>query len=514
MKRHNVYTALAVAALLTTGAINMTVNAATTTATATTTTTTAVTKAATTATDATKEDIRNATRQVSSLVSTDTAIKTKLPTTADKTRDAIVANKLSQYKATAADLAKAGSDTDGAATTPTFPWAQAAVTHFTKAGIISDTYALGDKVTAKKALNLLTNLAKYDAKQYKYTEIKADKLLPVDASTETVTRSTFAKAVAGFVAQRNEKLKKRVTVPANAAPVTFADNDNLSTDLKTALTTLSNQGIVSYGNNVAFRPDDIINGAEAIVMLDRINHPIALPTKVVPTVATASSVTASNDIIRKEATEAAKATAEAKAANKANASAANTATITKTDTKTVKNSTTANTTATTAGSSITTATIDTDNAVAPVTDPTEQRNLEDALFKKLNTLYQKPENFQNYGVMYWRDNTLHVALKSGDDLTQLEKTISNDKKNSAYINKHTAFELTQFSQSEYDRIANNFKNFYSKKQPAGQILDMYPDVPHNQLIVNVTKSFDYMQDSIQSAFGSKVRVFVITPANS
>ena len=116
--------------------------------------------------------------------------------------------------------------------------------------------------------------------------------------------------------------------------------------------------------------------------------------------------------------------------------------------------------------------------------------------------------------MYWRDNTLHVALKSGDDLTKLEKVISNDKKNGTYINNHTAFELTQFSQSEYDRIADNFKSFYAKKQPAGQILDMYPDVPHNQLIANVTKTFDYMQDSIQSAFGTKVRVFVITPAKA
>lgn len=510
MKKHNVYTALAVAALLTTSTLTLTVNAADT-ATTTTTTSATVTKAAAAAAESTKEDIRTATRQVSSLVSTDTAIKTKLPTTADKTRDAIVANKLSQYKATAKDLAKAGSDTDGATITPpTFPWAQTAMTNFTKAGILNDGFTLGEKLTVKEAGTLLANLAKYDAKQNKYSEINTSKLLPSTASQGTVTRSTFAKAVAAFVAQRNVKLNKKVTVPANVAPVTFSDDAELSTDLKTALTTLSTEGIVSYGENVAFRPNDAINGAEAIVMLDRINHPIALPTKVVPTVTTTSSVAAANSMVRKGDEEAAKATATAQAANQANAEG--TTHLTTPDKSTLTASTTK--TKTTNAVSTSTAAVNPLTGVTPVTDPTEQRNLEDALFTKLNTLYQKPENFQNYGVMYWRDNMLHVALKNGDDLTQLENTIAKDKKNSDYINKHTTFELTQFSQSEYDRIATNFKNFYGKKQPAGQILDMYPDVPHNQLIANVTKSFDYMQDSIQSAFGTKVRVFVIAPANA
>ena len=93
--------------------------------------------------------------------------------------------------------------------------------------------------------------------------------------------------------------------------------------------------------------------------------------------------------------------------------------------------------------------------------------------------------------------------KKIDEDTTVDKTTGKTLKDSVVL------ESTQYSQVEYDRIEANFRKFYAQKQPAGSVLGAYPSVTHNQLIVTVNKSFDYMNDSIKNAFGDKVHVFVL-----
>ena len=45
-------------------------------------------------------------------------------------------------------------------------------------------------------------------------------------------------------------------------------------------------------------------------------------------------------------------------------------------------------------------------------DQKQQAALEDKVFFEFNKTYKTEDAFQDYGVMYWRDNQLHVALKT------------------------------------------------------------------------------------------------------
>ena len=139
-------------------------------------------------------------------------------------------------------------------------------------------------------------------------------------------------------------------------------------------------------------------------------------------------------------------------------------------------------------------------------EPKQQETLENNVFTQLNKTYKTPEAFQDYGVMYWRDNQLHVALKSNADLDTVKANLASQ--GNATINNYVVVEPSQYSQTEYDVIESNFRNYYSKNEKGGNIIAVFPDVENNQLYAVVSTASKETQQGISKVFGSKVKMTV------
>ena len=133
--------------------------------------------------------------------------------------------------------------------------------------------------------------------------------------------------------------------------------------------------------------------------------------------------------------------------------------------------------------------------------------MENNVFTQLNKTYKTPEAFQDYGVMYWRDNQLHVALKSNSDLDTVKANLASQ--GNATINNYVVVEPSQYSQTEYDVIESNFRNYYSKNEKGGQYYRPYSQTfENNQLYAVVSTASKETQQGISKVFGSKVKMTV------
>ena len=139
-------------------------------------------------------------------------------------------------------------------------------------------------------------------------------------------------------------------------------------------------------------------------------------------------------------------------------------------------------------------------------DQKQQAALEDKVFSELNKTYKTEDAFQNYGVMYWRDNQLHVALKTDSDISTVKANLAN--RGDSTVNNYVVVESSQYSQAEYDAIDTNFRNYYNKNEKAGTILATFPDVENNQLYAVVSTASKETQQGISKLFGSKVKMTV------
>lgn len=369
-------------------------------------------------------------------------------------------------KAKAATKALPFSDIDG-------HWGQEAILYLHKEGVLNGytdgTFRPNEAVTTNEFTNIFAKsldiakkrLAKADKKdsaKEKHMTATAASItngLITDEKADGISRQKFAIAAARYADALG------ITNIHGKKAVAFKDADEFGAGGLKAATQLAQEGYISEGADVSFRPHDFITRAEAAAILYRIdtgkniNAKSATPA---PTVTAVADTKDADTILRKEAAE-----------------------------EGINN-----------------------DAVA--TSAEAQDTLVDAAFKELNRLYKTPGNMQNHGVMYWKDNVLHIALKSQDDLDKLnariEKLAADGK---PFLKNGVITEPTRYSQAEYDRITANFERYYAQRQPEGKVVSAYPDVAHNQLIVNIDKDFPYMNDSIKTAFGNKVRVFLLSP---
>lgn len=127
--------------------------------------------------------------------------------------------------------------------------------------------------------------------------------------------------------------------------------------------------------------------------------------------------------------------------------------------------------------------------------------LEDKVFAELNKTYKSPSNFQKYGVMYWKNDVLHVAIKNNKDLNTI-------KANLAGLGDQVVVEPTKYSQAEYDVIEKNFRTTYAANEPKATIFATFPDVPNNRLYAVVSAISTTTQTAITNAFGNKVTMAV------
>ena len=338
--------------------------------------------------------------------------------------------------------------------------------------------------------------------------------------SKTMNREEFVASAASLAKKLN------ITTPVKTEKVTFKDEDSISLDYVADINYMAERGIVASGATEKFNPKQPVTRAQAATILNRMLNGAGLATpkhatteakveaaikedtkkveKAVEKDASKVSKDVKKDVAKvdkdakKDAAKADKAVKED--AKKAEKAAKADAKKVEKDVKHNKNEAVAQKTEPT-------------RTVRPVRrstlkalDQKQQSSLEDKVFVELNKTYKTPEAFQDYGVMYWRDNQLHVALKTDSDISTVKANLAS--RGDSTVNNYVVVEPSQYSQTEYDAIDANFRNYYNKNEKAGTILATFPDVENNQLYAVVSTASKDTQQGISKLFGSKVKMTV------
>ena len=417
-------------------------------------------------------------------------------------------------------------------------WARDAIQAMTEAGYLSgyadNTFRPGKSITREQAATIYSKVLQHNMNEQEladlvtkengisYTDIENDrwsntaiKLVGAAGVMEGTTKTTFTPSKAmdreEFVASAANLVKKiKPDTPVKFEKVTFKDGASISKAYVADIEYMAQRGYVASGATTDFNPNQPVTRAQAATILNRILNGETAP---VP-----SKTTAIKDDVKQDAK---KVENKAKAvekdvekdikadAKKAKADAKKAEAAAKADAKKVEKESKANKADKISESKVE----QTPRIVRPVRrstlkplDQKQQDALENSVFTQLNKTYRTPEAFQDYGVMYWRDNQLHVALKSSADMDTVKANLASQ--GNSTINNYVVVEPSQYSQTEYDAIDANFRNYYNKNEKAGTILATFPDVENNQLYAVVTTASKATQQGISKLFGSKVKMTV------
>lgn len=433
-------------------------------------------------------------------------------------------------------------------------WARDAIQAMSQAGYLSgysdNTFKPSAQITREQAAAIYGKVLQHNLNEQEladivtkesatsYSDVEADrwsnsaiKLVSAAGVMQGTSKTAFTPSKTmnreEFVASAASLAKKlNITTPVKTEKVTFKDEDSISLDYVADINYMAERGIVASGTTENFNPKQPVTRAQAATILNRMLNGAGLATpkhaapeakaetavkedakkveKAVEKDASKVSKDAKKDVAKldknakKDAAKADKAVKED--AKKAEKAAKADAKKVEKDVKHNKNEAVAQKTEPT-------------RTVRPVRrstlkalDQKQQSSLEDKVFVELNKTYKTPEAFQDYGVMYWRDNQLHVALKSDSDISTVKANLAS--RGDSTVNNYVVVEPSQYSQTEYDAIDANFRNYYSKNEKAGTILATFPDVENNQLYAVVSTASKDTQQGISKLFGSKVKMTV------
>lgn len=436
-------------------------------------------------------------------------------------------------------------------------WARDAIQAMSQAGYLSgysdNTFKPSAQITREQAAAIYGKVLQHNLNEQEladivtkesatsYSDVEADrwsnsaiKLVSAAGVMQGTSKTAFTPSKTmnreEFVASAASLAKKlNITTPVKTEKIRFKDEDSISLDYVADINYMAERGIVASGTTENFNPKQPVTRAQAATILNRMLNGAGLATprhaapeakaetavkedakkveKAVEKDASKVSKDAKKDVAKldkdakKDAAKADKAVKED--AKKAEKAAKADAKKVEKDVKHNKN--------------------EKNEAVAQKTEPTrtvrpvrrstlkaldqkQQSSLEDKVFVELNKTYKTPEAFQDYGVMYWRDNQLHVALKSDSDISTVKANLAS--RGDSTVNNYVVVEPSQYSQTEYDAIDANFRNYYSKNEKAGTILATFPDVENNQLYAVVSTASKDTQQGISKLFGSKVKMTV------
>ena len=338
--------------------------------------------------------------------------------------------------------------------------------------------------------------------------------------SKTMNREEFVASAASLAKKLN------ITTPVKTEKVTFKDEDSISLDYVADINYMAERGIVASGATENFNPKQPVTRAQAATILNRMLNGAGLATpkhttteakvetavkedakkveKAVEKDASKVSRDAKKDVAKVDK-DAKKDAAKADKALKEDAKKAEKAV--KADAKKVEKDVKHNKNEAVAQKTEPTRTVrPVRRSSLKALDQKQQSSLEDKVFVELNKTYKTPEAFQDYGVMYWRDNQLHVALKTDSDISTVKANLAS--RGDSTVNNYVVVEPSQYSQTEYDAIDANFRNYYNKNEKAGTILATFPDVENNQLYAVVSTASKDTQQGISKLFGSKVKMTV------
>jgi len=386
-------------------------------------------------------------------------------------------------------------------------WARDAIQAMTQAGYLSgyadNTFKPSAQITREQAAAIYGKVLQHNLNEQEladivtkesstsYSDVEADrwsssaiKLVSAAGVMEGTSKTAFTPSKTmdreQFVASAASLAKKlNLSTPVKTEKVTFKDEASISSAYLADIQYMAQRGIVASGATENFNPKQPVTRAQAATILNRMLNGAGLaPQK------DASKV--SKDA-KKDVAKADKAVkADAKKVEKDVKGNKNAAVAQKTEpTRTVR---------------------PVRRSTLKALDQKQQAALEDKVFNELNKTYKTEDAFQDYGVMYWRDNQLHVALKTDSDISTVKANLA--ARGDSTVNNYVVVEPSQYSQTEYDAIDANFRNYYNKNEKAGTILATFPDVENNQLYAVVTTASKETQQGMSKLFGSKVKMTV------
>ncbi|MDU3962322.1 MAG: S-layer homology domain-containing protein [Veillonella sp.] len=383
-------------------------------------------------------------------------------------------------------------------------WARDAIQAMTQAGYLSgyadNTFKPSAQITREQAAAIYGKVLQHNLNEQElaeiatkesstsYSDVEADrwsssaiKLVSAAGVMEGTSKTAFTPSKTmdreQFVASAASLAKKlNLSTPVKAEKVTFKDEASISSAYLADIQYMAQRGIVASGATENFNPKQPVTRAQAATILNRMLNGAGLATPKHSTTEAKAETTVKEDIKKADAKKVekdVKGNKDAAVAEKAEP----THTVRPVRRSTLK-----------------------------ALDQKQQAALEDKVFSELNKTYKTEDAFQNYGVMYWRDNQLHVALKTDSDISTVKANLAN--RGDSTVNNYVVVESSQYSQAEYDAIDTNFRNYYNKNEKAGTILATFPDVENNQLYAVVSTASKETQQGISKLFGSKVKMTV------
>ena len=413
-------------------------------------------------------------------------------------------------------------------------WARDAIQAMTQAGYLSgyadNTFKPGAQITREQAAAIYGKVLQHNLNEQEladivtkesstsYSDVEADrwsssaiKLVSAAGVMEGTSKTAFTPSKTmdreQFVASAASLAKKlNLSTPVKTEKVTFKDEASISSTYLADIQYMAQRGIVASGATENFNPKQPVTRAQAATILNRMLNGAGLATPKHTTTATeAKAETAVKEDVKKADTAAEKDASKVSKDAKKDVAKADKAV--KSDAKKVEKDVKGNKNAAVAQKTEPTHTVrPVRRSTLKALDQKQQAALEDKVFNELNKTYKTEDAFQDYGVMYWRDNQLHVALKTDSDISTVKANLA--ARGDSTVNNYVVVEPSQYSQTEYDAIDANFRNYYNKNEKAGTILATFPDVENNQLYAVVTTASKETQQGMSKLFGSKVKMTV------
>ena len=410
-------------------------------------------------------------------------------------------------------------------------WARDAIQAMTQAGYLSgyadNTFKPSAQITREQAAAIYGKVLQHNLNEQEladivtkeastsYSDVEADrwsssaiKLVSAAGVIEGTSKTAFTPSKTmdreQFVASAASLAKKlNLSTPVKTEKVTFKDEASISSAYLADIQYMAQRGIVASGATENFNPKQPVTRAQAATILNRMLNGAGLATPK-HTTTEAKAETAVKEDVKKADTAEKDASKVSKDTKKDVAKADKTV---KTDAKKAEKDVKGNKNAAVAQKTEPTRTVrPVRRSTLKALDQKQQAALEDKVFNELNKTYKTEDAFQDYGVMYWRDNQLHVALKTDSDISTVKANLA--ARGDSTVNNYVVVEPSQYSQTEYDAIDANFRNYYNKNEKAGTILATFPDVENNQLYAVVTTASKATQQGISKLFGSKVKMTV------
>lgn len=413
-------------------------------------------------------------------------------------------------------------------------WARDAIQAMTQAGYLSgyadNTFKPSAQITREQAAAIYGKVLQHNLNEQEladivtkesstsYSDVEADrwsssaiKLVSAAGVMEGTSKTAFTPSKTmdreQFVASAASLAKKlNLSTPVKTEKVTFKDEASISSAYLADIQYMAQRGIVASGATENFNPKQPVTRAQAATILNRMLNGAGLATpKHTTTTTEAKAETAVKEDVKKADTAAEKEASKVGKDAKKDVAKADKAV--KTDAKKVEKDAKGNKNSAVAQKTEPTRTVrPVRRSTLKALDQKQQAALEDKVFAELNKTYKTEDAFQDYGVMYWRDNQLHVALKTDSDISTVKANLA--ARGNSTVNNYVVVEPSQYSQTEYDAIDANFRNYYNKNEKAGTILATFPDVENNQLYAVVTTASKETQQGMSKLFGSKVKMTV------